>query len=85
MSKRNHSLPVFTVSHEEKFVSATISDKAHDESYIDVSKESKVRHEESLTRVGTAYVQADGSIYVQLYATPLNGKIIIKATKQLAH
>jgi hypothetical protein len=81
MSKKNHSLPVFTVSHEEKTVSATISDKSHDEPYLDMSKESKSGHEDNLTRVGTAYVQADGSIYVQLYATPLNGKIIIKGTK----
>ena len=87
MSEKNNSFPVFMMFHEEKTVSGTISDKSYDKPYIDMSMggkselESKGLQEDNLTRVGTAYMQKDGSIYIQLYATPLNGKIIIKATK----
>jgi hypothetical protein len=83
MPEEINSFPVFMVSHEERTVSGTLSDKSYIDGSNVISMESEISdvQEDYLTRIGTAQMQKDGSIYVQIYSMPLNGKIIIKTTK----
>jgi len=82
MSDEKNPFPVFTVLHEERTISVTIPDKEffNGNKAINLESESKELKENALTRIGTGYMQKDGSIYIQLFAIPLNGKVVIKAT-----
>jgi len=66
-------MPVFTVIEARQSVQAAHPDSKHK---IVIERETKSQEVEQ--RIGTAFVQLDGSYIVQLTALPVSGRLLIR-------